>query len=228
MAEYAGREKKFYRSAPGIIASTVEGVAFADASARMKDIEVLQAFLDLPNVTLEQKIAILGNPDPLVFAADYPAILIAQTRPFLLDTFKQNMSMTVHAAQEHEDSVDSKTDTQAKGSYGLPWAKVSVSVDASVSTHSGNKRKSDYGATVDIEFTMARQPDSEGTSKIHDILGKLQDKANEINLKRMTAGLETMDEEVKEVPRESNFESKRPEPEPVAAGAGGAKQGPTA
>ena len=172
MAEYAGREQKFYRSAPGIIASTVEGVAFADAAARMKDIEILQSFLDLPNVSLEQKISILGNPDPLVFAAEYPAILVGQTRPFLLDTFKQSMSMTVHASQEHEDSVDSKTDTKIRGSYGLPWAKVSASVDASVSTHKANKRKSDYSATVDIEFTMARQEPSEGTNKILDILGE--------------------------------------------------------
>ena len=211
MAEYANREKQFYKSAPGIIASTVEGVAFADASARMKDVEILQAFLDLPNVSLEQKISILGNPDPLVFAAEYPAILIAQTRPFLLDTFKQNMSMTVHASQESDKSVDSKTDTKVSGRYGLPWAKVNASVEASVSTHSGNKRKSDYGATVDIEFTMARQADAEGTSKIHDILGKLQDTANEINLKRMTAGLEQMDEETEDTPRESTFKSQRPE-----------------
>ena len=213
MAEYANREQKFYRSAPGIIASTVEGIAFADASARMKDVEVLQAFFDLPNISLEQKIAILGNPDPLVFAADYPAFMVAQTRPFLLDHFKQNMSMTVHAAQESDKSVDSKTDTKVSGRYGLPWAKVSASVEASVSTHSGNKRKSDYGATVDIEFSMARQSDSEGVSKIHDILGKLQDTANEINLKRMTAGLVQMDEETEEVPRESNFKSTRPEAE---------------
>ena len=217
MAEYANREQKFYRSAPGIIASTVEGIAYADASARMKDVEVLQAFLDLPNISLEQKIAILGNPDPLVFAADYPAIMLAQTRPFLLETFKQNMSMTVHAAQESDKSVDSKTDTKASGRFGLPWAKMSVSVDASVSTHSGNKRKSDYGATVDIEFTMARQSDAEGTSKLHDILGKLQDTANEINLKRMTAGLVQMDEEIEEVPRESTFKSTRPELEAEAA-----------
>ena len=217
MAEYANREKQFYKSAPGIIASTVEGVAYADASARMKDVEILQAFLDLPNVSLEQKISILGNPDPLVFAAEYPAVLIAQTRPFLLETFKQNMSMTVHAAQESDKSVDSKTDTKASGRFGLPWAKMSVSVDASVSTHSGNKRKSDYGATVDIEFSMARQPDAEGTSKIHDILGKLQETANEINLKRMTAGLEQMDEETEDTPRESTFKSQRPEPAEKAA-----------
>ena len=210
MAEYAGREQKFYRSAPGIIAATVEGVAFADAAARMKDIEILQTFLDLPNISLEQKVSILGNPDPLVFASELPAILVGQTAPFLMDSFKQNMSMTVHASQEHERSVDSETETHVKGSGGLPWAKVSASVDASVSTHSGHKRASDYSATIDIEFTMARQPASEGTSKILDILGKLQDKANEINLKRMTAGLEVMDEEVEEIPRESNFESQRP------------------
>ena len=152
MAEYANREKQFYKSAPGIIASTVEGVAFADAAARMKDVEIMQAFFDLPNISLEAKIAILGNPDPLVFAAEYPALMVAQTDPFLLDTFKQNMSMTVHAAQESDKSLDSQTDTKVSGRIGLPWAKVNTSVEASVSTHSGNKRKSDYGATVDIEF----------------------------------------------------------------------------
>ena len=100
--------------------------------------------------------------------------------------------MTVHAAQESDKSLDSQTDTKVSGRIGLPWAKVNTSVEASVSTHSGNKRKSDYGATVDIEFTMARQSRAEGVNKIHDILGKLQDNANEINLKRMTAGLTQM------------------------------------
>ena len=76
MAEYANREKQFYKSAPGIIASTVEGVAFADAAARMKDVEILQAIFDMPNISLEAKIAILGNPDPLVFAAEYPALMV--------------------------------------------------------------------------------------------------------------------------------------------------------
>ena len=182
MAQYRGRERSFNNSLPGIVSSFMVSIAEGDADARMRNVELLQAVMEMDDVSLEAKIAILNREDPAVFALTTPALMHAELGPFLAESVELDMSMTVHASTVEEKGVDSSTTTDVKASGGSLFAKASVGIKATVSTHSNKKRASDYGATTDMRLRMSRHPIPEGTSKILDSMLSFTDSFNQINI----------------------------------------------
>ena len=51
-----------------------------------------------------------------------------------------------------------------------------------MSTHSKNKRSSDYSATTDMKLHMSRHPVPEGLAKTLDAMNSVTQAANEINV----------------------------------------------
>ena len=182
MAEYAQREQRFNDSLAARVGGFMLSVSQADGVARMQDIGITQAILKLPNVTLEQKMDILNRDKPIVLAASHPAVLYAETRPFLAERVELSMSMAVHAATSEEKSVDSTSEGEGKATFGFGLFKGSIGMKASVSTHSNKKRDSDYTATTDMKLIMSRHPAPEGLSKVVEMLGETAKATNDINV----------------------------------------------
>ena len=132
MSEYAQREKRFNQDLPGTVGQFMLAVSMADGLARMQAVQIIQQVLEMPNVTLEQKIGILNSPDPLVYAASLPAVLVAEIRPLLAEEADLDMSMAVHAATSTESAVDSQTDVEGTGSFRAGLFKFSTTMKASV------------------------------------------------------------------------------------------------
>ena len=182
MAEYEERENRFNNTLAGRVGGFMKAVSLADGDARMQAVGITQAILDMPNVTLAQKIDILNRKDPMIYAASLPSVLVAEARPLLAETVDLEMSMTVGAHTESESSVDSKTTGSAKVSFGWGLFKGTAQMSSEVSTHSKNKRSSDYSATTDMKLHMSRHPVPEGLAKTLDAMNSVTQAANEINV----------------------------------------------
>lgn len=182
MAEYEERERHFNDTLPGIVGNFMKAVSLADGDARMQAVGILQQILDMPNIKLEQKIDILNRENPLVYAASLPAVLVSEGRPFLAETADLEMSMNVSASTESEKSLDSHSEGSARVSFGFGLFKGTASIKASVSTHSKQKRSSDYSATTDMKLHMSRHPLPEGLAKVLDSMNEVAKAANGINV----------------------------------------------
>ena len=181
-AQYEGRENRFNDSLPARVGGFMSAVSLADAETRMQAVEILQRIMELPNLTLAQKIDILNRRDPLVFAQSLPAAVVGELRSLLAESVELDMSMTVGARTSAESSVDSKTTGSAKVTFGFGLFKGSAQMSSQVSTHSKHKRDSDYSATTDMRLRMTRHPLPEGLQKSLDAMASIVDAANEINI----------------------------------------------
>ena len=182
MAEYSNREKRFNDSLPGIVGSFIMSVSLSDAAARMANVGIVQQILNLPNVSVQEKIDILNRDKPLVFAADHPAAMYAETRPFLPESATLKMSMSVSASTFSEKSLDSSSEGSGKATFGFGLFKGEIGMKANVSTHSSQKRESDYSATTDMELVMSRHPLPEGFAQTLQAMGEFAKAGNAINL----------------------------------------------
>lgn len=184
--QFAGREARFNNTLPGIVGNFMKAVSAADGEARMESVKITQAILELPDVTLSQKIDILNSPDPLVYARTIPSVTYAEPRPFLAEKADLSMSMTVSASVSSESSIDSSSEASGSASvsfgFGLFKGTASASMKANVSTHSANKRSSDYSATTDMKLSMIRHPLPEGLAKTLDAMNAHAKAIDEINL----------------------------------------------
>ena len=222
MAQYRGREESFNGSLPGIVSGFMVAIAEGDADARMRNIELLQAVMEMDDVSLEAKISILNREDPAVFALTTPALMHAELGPFLAESVEYDMSMSVHASTVTEKGVDSETTTDAKASGGGLFAKASIGIKATVSTHSNKKRASDYSATTDMRMRMSRHPIPEGTSRMLDSMLSFVDSFNQVNIDLGKAEAARIAGEGPELPPPSE-EKDEPESTPATAPAGGNK-----
>ena len=182
MAEYAEREKRFNNSLPEIVGNFMRSVSRADGEARMESVEITKAIVEMPNITLEQKIDILNRNQPFVYAASLPSVTYAEPRPFLAEEITLEMSMNVSAHTETEKSVDSLSEGHGEATFGWGFIKGKIGMKASVSTHSNKKRSSDYSATTDMKLRMTRHPLPEGLAKTLDAMNDIQKAVNEINV----------------------------------------------
>ena len=183
IAEYEERERRYNESLPGIVGNFMTSVSLADGQARMKDVEITRQILDLPNVTLEQKIDLLHRDQPMVLSTSLPAAIYIEPRPFLAESVKFNMSMNVSAGTIEEDVKDSAREGSGTAGFKVGPFRGSMSMKASSSTHSSKKRTSDYSATTDMELVMTRHPLPEGYAKSMDTMNRFADAINQINIK---------------------------------------------
>ena len=182
MAEYAEREKQFNDSLPAMVGNFMLASSMADGVARMQSVEITRKILELPNITIEQKIDILNRDKPLVYASSLPSVLTAEPRPFLAKSLDLEMSMTVSASTSSESDLDSKTEGSARVSFGFGLFKGTATMKAAVSTHSSKKRSSDYTATTDMKLHMERHPLPEGLAKTIDAMNDVAKATNDINV----------------------------------------------
>ena len=211
------RENRFNNTLAGRVGGFMKAVSLADGDARMQSVGITQAILEMPNVTLAQKIDILNRKDPLVYAASLPAVLVAEARPLLAETVDLEMSMTVSAHTEAEKSVDSKTSGSAKVSFGFGLFKGTAQMSSEVSTHSKNKRTSDYSSTTDMKLHMARHPLPEGLAKTLDSMASVTESANKINEAIIRQKLESIAQEPMEVPTEAEVDGEGDDAETAEA-----------
>ena len=182
MAEYAEREKQFNDSLPETVGNFMMAVSQADGLARMQSVEITKQILEMPNITLEQKIDILNRDKPLVYAASLPSVTYAEPRPLLAESVDLEMSMSVSASTHEEKAVDSKSEGSGQASFRIAFVKIGVQMKASVSTHSSKKRDSDYTATTDMKLHMTRHPLPEGLAKSLDSMNEIAKAVNDINV----------------------------------------------
>ena len=182
MAEYQQREDRFNDSLPARVGSFMLAVSMADGLARMQSVEITKQILEMPNVTLEQKIDILNRDEPLVYAASMPSVTYAEPRPLLAESVDLEMSMNVSASTEETKDLDSTSEGHGEATFGWGFIKGKIGMKASVSTHSSKKRTSDYSATTDMKLHMIRHPLPEGLAKTLDSMNEVAKACNDINV----------------------------------------------
>ena len=182
MAEYAEREKRFNDDLPKIVGEFMRSVSMADGEARIQAVGITKMILELPNISIQQKISILNSDKPIAFGSDLPSVVYSEPRPLLAEDVTLKMSMNVHAATSSEKAVDSTSEGGGEATFGWGLLKVKAHMKASVSTHSTKKRDSDYSATMDMEMKMTRHPLPEGLAKSIDSMNEIAKSVNEINV----------------------------------------------
>ena len=200
MAEYEQRERNFNRSLPGIFANYTTGLVIADAEGKLKYLEFVQAIFETPNLTIDQRISIIKSETPLSIGLSVPAASVIDISPLGVESASLKMSMTVHASEVQEKSLDSQTDSEVEVTAGWGPVKVKAKIKASISTHSNHKRESDYTATTDAELKMTRQPVPETLAKIMDSFSEVAMEAMKINQQIITNEAAQASEEAEAAP----------------------------
>lgn len=180
--QYAEREKRFNDSLPGTVGAFMLAVSLADGEARKNAVAITKQILEMPNIEISQKLALLDSPDPLVYSRTLPAVTYAEPRPFLAEEATLAMSMTVSASTVEENSLDVATEASGSARIGFGLWSASMSMKANVSKHSSGKRSSDYSATTDMNLKMVRHPLPEGLAKTLDSMNAQAAAIDEINL----------------------------------------------
>lgn len=179
MEWFAGRENSFNDSLAGRVSGFMLSTSMADGLARMQDAQILQQILKMPNIDATQTIELLDAEKPLVYKANMPAAMLAELRPFLAERAELAMSMNVHAAAEEASQTAASGEASGSASIGFAFWKASMSMKASYSKNSQQKRSSDYSATTDMKLTMTRHSLAEGVSIIKNGMEELSRGATE-------------------------------------------------
>lgn len=181
MAQYEYREMRFNRSIPGIFANYTRGVVTADVQAKVEYLNFLNDIFATPNITLQQKIDIIGQK-ALDLGISIPAASVIDLSSPGVESAEISMSMTVSAHQENAGERAASGEVSGNVTGGWGPVKASVGFKAAASTKSSHKRSSDYSSTTDANLVIKRQPTPETLCKITDMMSEVTRKAMDINL----------------------------------------------
>lgn len=99
-----------------------------------------------------------------------PLLSIVKVPNLSISSMDISFDMEVKTTDEHKDSSDTSGEMNASGSYGFLFFKTSVNIKGSVSSHQENTRRTDTTAKYHVELHARDAGQSEGLSRILDIM----------------------------------------------------------
>ncbi len=99
-----------------------------------------------------------------------PLLSIVKVPNLSINSMDITFDMEVKTTDEHKDHSDTSGEMNASGSYGFLFFKTSVNIKGSVSSHQENTRRTDTTAKYHVELHARDAGQSEGLSRILDIM----------------------------------------------------------
>ena len=183
MAAFANRENRYNNGLAKIVESICLGCVIADNNAKDAYVERQQDLMtqEEPNVQFLAKTTLIGLDQALVTKVSVPKIILAPSKPFVIDEANLSMDMSVSAHSEDSLAVRSETEVEGSASVGFGIFKGSMRIKANVSVAKDRKRSSDYTSTTHVDVKMVQGEAPEGLMKIIDSLVLNTSRALEIN-----------------------------------------------
>ena len=183
MAEYQQRETAYNNGLAKIVGSFALGLVEADNAAKdayvARQIEIMAQ--EEPNAEFRAKTTLIGLDQPLETKVSVPKIILAPSRPLVIDESNLSLDMTVSAHSEDSQSLNFGLEAEGEGSVGVGMFSAKVRVKASLSVSKESKRSSDYTSTTHADLKMTQGEAPEGLMKIIDALNLTTVKALELN-----------------------------------------------
>lgn len=99
-----------------------------------------------------------------------PLLSIVKVPNLSINSMDISFDMEVKTTEEHKDSKDTSGSMDASGSFGFLFFKTSVNIKGSISSHQENTRRTDTTAKYHVELHARDAGQSEGLSRILDIM----------------------------------------------------------
>lgn len=108
-----------------------------------------------------------------------PLLSIVKVPNLSISSMDITFDMEVKTTDEHKDSTNTSAEINAAANYNVFFFKTSVNIKGSVSSHQENTRKTDTTAKYHVELHARDAGQSEGLSRILDIMySAIQPKAD--------------------------------------------------
>ncbi len=104
------------------------------------------------------------------FKVQAPLLGLVPTPALLIDHVEIDFNMEVKTVVASKDSEDKSFDIHAEASIGFGIWHASMSMNGKVSTHRENTRETDKTAKYEFKVIANQQPQTEGMSKLMDLL----------------------------------------------------------
>ena len=183
MAEYEGREAKYNNGVGKLVAGIIMGCVLGDNEAKdayvSRQIELMSQ--EEPNAEFMARTTLVGLDEALETRVSVPKIILAPSKPFIVE--RANIALDMSVSARSDDSFSMKSDTELEGEGGVKAGIISASmrIKAAVSVAKEQKRSSDYTSTTHVDVTMCQGEAPEGLMKIIDSLNLTATKALELN-----------------------------------------------
>lgn len=183
MAEYENRERNYNNGLAKIVASFAMGCVEADSEAKDAYVnrQIMLMNQEEPNAEFLARTTLIGLDQALETMVSVPKIVLAPSKPFIIE--RANLSLDMRVAASTEDALSVKSDTEMEGEakVGFGVFSGSMRIKAAVSVAKDQKRASDYSSTTHADLTMCQGEAPEGLMKIIDSLNATTTKALELN-----------------------------------------------
>ena len=181
MAEYENRERNYNNGVAKILGAIAVGMVEADGVSKdaYVDRQVRLMNQEEPNAEFRAKTTLIGLDQALETKVSVPKIILAPSRPFVIERANASLDMSVSASTE--DNLSVQSDIEAEGEAKLGPLPVSLRIKAAVSVAKEQKRRSDYTSTTHADLTMCQGESPEAVMRIIDAMTANTVKALELN-----------------------------------------------
>ena len=183
MAEYENRERNYNNGLGQVVAGFA--MACVDADNDCKDAYVDRQIRLMgqaePNVEFMARTTLVGMDQALETRVSVPKIVLAPSRPLMVNKAILTMDMSVSAHTEDNLSVQSDTEVEGEAGFNAGMFSGKMRIKAAVSVAKEQKRSSDYTSSTHAELEMCQGEAPEGLMKIIDSLNLTTVKALELN-----------------------------------------------
>lgn len=183
MAEYENRERNYNNGLAKVVGSFALGMVEADNASKDAYVE---RQLDLmnqaePNVEFRARTTLIGLDQALETRVSVPKIILAPSRPLVIEEANMSMDMTVSAHSEDNLAIQAGLEAEGEAQIGVGIISAKVRVKASLSVSKESKRSSDYTSTTHADLKMVQGEAPEGLMRIIDSLNATTTRALELN-----------------------------------------------
>ena len=183
MAEYENRETSYNNGLARVVGSYALGLVEADNASKdayvARQIELMSQ--EEPNAEFMARTTLIGLDQALETRVSVPKIILAPSRPFVIDEANVSLDMTVSARSEDSLALNFGMEAEGEASIGVGMFSAKVRVKATLSVAKESKRSSDYTSTTHADLRMVQGEAPEGLMKIIDSLNLTTTKALELN-----------------------------------------------
>ena len=183
MAEYENRERNYNNGIAKILYGVAMGAVLSDNASKDAYVERQIRLMNQeePNAEFKARTTLIGLDQALETKVSVPKIVLAPSRPFIIERVNLSLDMSVSASSEDALSIKSDTEMEGEGKVGFGVLSASMRVKAALSVAKDQKRSSDYSSSTHVDLTMCQGEAPEGLMKIIDSLNATTVKALQLN-----------------------------------------------
>ena len=183
MAEYENRERNYNNGIAKILYGVAMGAVLSDNASKDAYVERQIRLMNQeePNAEFKARTTLIGLDQALETKVSVPKIVLAPSRPFIIERVNLSLDMSVSASSEDALAIKSDTEMEGEGKVGFGVFSASMRVKAALSVAKDQKRSSDYSSSTHVDLTMCQGEAPEGLMKIIDSLNATTVKALQLN-----------------------------------------------